>query len=229
MDMYGQKNAAKTQKLTLTLVEIALLAISAWILFGAGGHMLAELFNWPSTESIPQRRYLIFAFSVITLGRMCVTMFYLMQRQMPWGEMFAIGTTFSIYYVGFALLALPSDAPLGVWDYLAIIVFLAGSYLNTASELQRHVFKARPENKGRLYTGGLFGWSMHINFFGDILWIIAYAIVTQNLWSTLIVVFAFSFFAFFNVPKLDAYLAKRYGADFVAYASRTKKLVPFVW
>lgn len=229
MELYGKKTGAAAQKITLTLVELVLLALSAWLLFGSAGDRLADIFGWPMSADTPHRRYVIFAFSAITFLRMVLTMFYLMRRRMLWGEMISVAITFSLYYVGFALLVLPVAAPLGGWDYLAMVIFLVGCYLNTASELQRHFFKARPENKGKLYTSGLFAWSMHINFFGDILWIIAYAMITQNLWSTLIVVLAVSFFAFFNVPKLDAYLATRYGADFTVYANRTKRLVPFIW
>jgi protein-S-isoprenylcysteine O-methyltransferase Ste14 len=36
-------------------------------------------------------------------------------------------------------------------------------------------------------------------------------------------------FMFFNVPKLDDYLRERYGASFVAYEGKTKRLIPFVW
>ena len=37
-------------------------------------------------------------------------------------------------------------------------------------------FKRRPENKGKLFTGGLFAVSMHPNYFGDLLWVSGYAL-----------------------------------------------------
>ncbi len=38
-----------------------------------------------------------------------------------------------------------------------------------------------------------------------------------------------SFFAFFNVPKLDDYLREQYGQPFKDYEAKTKRLIPFVW
>jgi protein-S-isoprenylcysteine O-methyltransferase Ste14 len=90
-------------------------------------------------------------------------------------------------------------------------------------------WKNRLENKGRLYTGGLFSFSMHISYFGDILWVTGYALVSGSWWSVAIVIFLLSFFVLFNIPKLDTYLAEKYGEDFAAYARKTKKLIPFVY
>jgi uncharacterized Tic20 family protein len=39
---------------------------------------------------------------------------------------------------------------------ICVLIFIAGSFLETASEIQRHLFKSRLENKGRLYIVGLF-------------------------------------------------------------------------
>ena len=69
---------------------------------------------------------------------------------------------------------------------------------------------------------------MHINYFGDLLWVTGYACVTNNAYAFLVPAFLFAFFYFWNVPKLDAYLKQRYGDDFSAYKRRTKRLVPFI-
>ncbi|MEE9453378.1 MAG: DUF1295 domain-containing protein [Paracoccaceae bacterium] len=229
MDMYSIKRKSTPQKLLLTVLELGLLIIAARILFGSWGVVISQWFGWASPEILPARRIVIMAFSVIIFLRMVFTMFYLIKRRLPWAEALSIPFAFAIYYVGYAILVLHSSAPLGVIDILAIALFILGCVLNTGSEMQRDIFKRDPQNKGRLYTGGMFAWSMHINFFGDILWVLAYALITQNIWSTVIVIFIFLLFAKFNVPKLDAYLAGRYGDDFVKYAQSTKKLVPWVW
>jgi protein-S-isoprenylcysteine O-methyltransferase Ste14 len=36
-------------------------------------------------------------------------------------------------------------------------------------------------------------------------------------------------FVFANIPMLDAHLADRYGAEFAAYARRTRKLFPYFY
>lgn len=229
MDLYQRKAPALPQKLIANVIEIALLALSAWLLFGPGEAYAAALFGFDPSDAVPARHIVIFCFSVIVFLRFGFMMFFLMKRDMAWTEALSISGAFFIYYVGFALIALPNTAPLGWPAYLGIAVFALGAFLNTVSEVQRDAFKKRPENKGRLFTGGLFGLSMHINFFGDILWVTGYALVAGNPWSGLIPLGLALFFAFFNVPQLDRHLAERYGEAFEAYARRTKRLVPFVW
>lgn len=76
---------------------------------------------------------------------------------------------------------------------------------------------------------GFFKYSMHINYFGDILWVIAYAVITRNWYSVSIPIFLFSFFVFYNIPKLDKYLQEKYGNSFEVYAIRTRKFIPFIY
>ena len=178
---------------------------------------------------MPARAGLVFAFSVVTTLRISLTLFYLMKRHMDWAEVTTIPIAFALYYVGFAVFVLPQDAPLGLVDYLAVALFLLGCYLNTGSELARDRFKKDPANHGRLYTKGLFALSRHINFFGDVLWVSAYAIVTHTIWAGLIPIYTLCFFGFFNAPMLDRHLASHYGDQYRAYATSTKMLIPFVW
>lgn len=229
MDLYADKAPAIPQKLVITVIELGLIALSAWLMFGDGEALVAELFGFPDAEGLPARRWVIFAFNCIILMRMAFMMFHLMRRSIPWQEAVSVPMAFALYYVGFTLLVLPSRAPLGIWDGLGIALFVIGCVLNTGSELQRHRFKSDPANRGKLYTGGFFGFSMHINFFGDILWVLGYAIVADNLWAFLVPAFTASFFAFYNVPMLDRHLAARYGEAFEVYARRTPRLIPFVW
>ncbi|MCB9992647.1 MAG: DUF1295 domain-containing protein [Hyphomicrobiaceae bacterium] len=229
MDLYGQKSASIPQKLTVTGLELIILFVSAWVMFWGGERLFAPLFGGTLPDGIPARRYVIIVFSLIILGRMAFTMFYLMKRSLKWDEAFTVPFAFALYYLGFAILVLPSDAPLGLWDYLGMVLFALGCILNTGGELQRDRFKKDPANRGKLFTGGFFALSMHINFFGDVLWIVGYAIIAQSLWGWAIPVFIFCFFAFYNVPMLDRHLAEHYGEQFAAYAAKTRKLVPFVW
>lgn len=229
MNLYDEKGSSFAPKLVVWLLEIGLIILSGWILFGEGERWLASVFSWDIPDEIPARRYVIIGFSVIIFLRMAFMMAVLMKRKLPWSEAFTVPFAFALYYIGFAVLVLPSHAPLGMLDWFGIILFGIGCALNSWSEWQRHVFKRHTSNNGKLYTSGLFGLSMHINFFGDIVWIAAYALISQNIWSVLIVVMILLFFALFNVPMLDRYLAERYGVDFVAYAARTKKLVPYIW
>lgn len=148
---------------------------------------------------------------------------------MPWEETFSILFAFALYYVGFALFGYRSTQNIDFVDILAIGIFLLGSFLNTGSEIARDKWKKDLNNSGQLYTIGLFKYSMHINYFGDLLWVSAYALLTRNWYSITIPVFLFCFFTFYNIPKLDAYLSSKYGKQFEEYRNITKKFIPFIY
>jgi protein-S-isoprenylcysteine O-methyltransferase Ste14 len=229
LDLYADKGRALPQKLTLTAIEFALIALSFFILFGGGDQLLFSAFGWPEPQAVNERRWVIFTFNAIILARMALMMFVFLKRRIPWQEVFSVPTAFALYYVGFAILVLPNPNPLGLIDWIGIALFALGCVLNTGSEWQRHIFKADPNNKGKLFTGGMFKLSMHINFFGDVVWVFAYALIAMHWVGFLIPLMLLAMFMFFNVPKLDDYLRERYGASFVAYEGKTKRLIPFVW
>jgi steroid 5-alpha reductase family enzyme len=114
-------------------------------------------------------------------------------------------------------------------EVAGIALYLAGSYLNTASEWTRMRWKRAPGHQGKLYTGGLFARSMHVNYFGDMVLFTGFALGTGRYVALLVPLLMTLSFAFVHVPVLDAYLADRYGAEFKAYAERTSRLVPGVW
>ena len=111
----------------------------------------------------------------------------------------------------------------------ALLLYIGGSYLGTASEHARHVWKARPENAGRLYTEGLFRHSRHVNYFGDLLVFGGFGLLTRQAWTAAVPLAMAVNFALVIIPAHDAYLAERYGQEFDAYARRTKKLIPFLY
>jgi len=226
MDMYGKTSRSIPQKLVMLGLEICILAASYWILFLGGYNMF---FPSNSLEGVFARHLTTFIFNCIVFARMLVTFFYLVKRAIPWEEAFDVPFAFAVYYIGFALLGYTSGHPLDVVDVLGIVIFFIGSFLNTFGELQRDAWKKKPENKGHLYTGGLFRYSMHINYFGDVLWVSAYAILTRNWYSAIIPAFLFVFFATYNIPKLDKYLRGKYGAEHEEYSRKSKRFIPFVY
>ncbi|MDM8555644.1 DUF1295 domain-containing protein [Desulfococcaceae bacterium HSG7] len=118
---------------------------------------------------------------------------------------------------------------MGVLDYFSIILYLFGSWLNTYSEYTRYIWKKREINKGWLYTQGLFKYSMHINYFGDIVLFTGLALLTLR-FSMLFVPLAMALnFVFFIIPRLDKYLAAKYGDEFKEYAGSTKKFIPGIY
>lgn len=228
MDLYSVKSRSIPQKLLILTIEILLLVLAYWILFSGGGAVVFEKIGIAVTEGNYQSRIITFVFSLIVFFRITFMMFYLLKRKIPWEESFSIPMAFALYFIGFAFFVYNRTVAIDWIDYLGIIIFIIGSYLNTASELQRHFWKKRSENKGKLYTSGLFKHSMHINFFGDVLWVIGYAIVTRNPYSIIIPILLLCLFVFFNIPVLDKYLAGRY-KEFGSYSAKTKKLIPYIY
>ena len=86
-------------------------------------------------------------------------LFFLLKRKMPLEETISVPFAFSLYYIGFALLTINDSTPIHGVDFLGITLFIVGSFINTFSELQRHIWKQDPAHKGMLYTKGLFGYS----------------------------------------------------------------------
>lgn len=224
MDLYGKTSSSTAQKAVILLAETALVGLSYWVLFAGGLHGVRA----SGAAPLDLRNLTLFAFNLVVLARFLLTMFVFLRRKIPWDETLSIPFAFGLYFLGFPLMARPASVPFGALEIIGIVIFITGSFLNTFSEYQRHHWKARAENQGKLYTHGLFASSMHINYFGDLLWVTGYACVTHNAYAFLVPAFLFAFFYFWNVPKLDAYLKQRYGEEFFAYEQRTKRLIPFV-
>ena len=229
MDLYGQKSKSIPQKIVIHFIEILLLALSYWILFHSGGAWVENHLHINNSIGNIDRRIVIFVFNIIIFIRLSYMMIFILKRKIPWEESVSIPLAFALYFIGFPLFALPYSQPIYGLDWFAIAIFVLGCVLNSGGEILRDQWKTRPENKGKIYTQGFFKYSRHINYFGDLLWVIAYSLITMNIWSVTIPIFLFCFFAFYNAPKLDKYLKEKYGNDYDEYANKTKMLIPFIY
>ncbi|MCO5287137.1 MAG: DUF1295 domain-containing protein [Chitinophagaceae bacterium] len=229
MELYGRHSKSIPQKVTIHVLEILTLWLSFWILFQDGGTWIGNTLHIHNSAEFTDRRIIIFTFSVITFFRFAFMMTVLLKRAIPWEESFSIPFAFALYFVGFALFALPTSKPIDFIDIFGITLFVVGSVVNTGGEILRNQWKKNPDNKGKIYTRGFFKYSRHINYFGDILWVTAYAIMTRNWHATSMPIFLFCLFAFYNSPKLDKYLKEKYGKGYNDYANKTKMLIPFIY
>jgi protein-S-isoprenylcysteine O-methyltransferase Ste14 len=229
MDIYSQNDKSVPQKAFIIVSELLLLWLSYWILFQSGGNIFLHFLGKENISAPVERRAIIFVFSIVVFLRIGFMITYLLKRRIPWDESISISFAFALYYIGFSLFVLTSNRPINYADYLGVLVFATGSFINTFSELQRNFWKKKSENEGKLFTDGLFKYSMHINYFGDLLWVIGYTIVTQNVYAVAIPLFLFSFFVFYNIPKLDEHLKGKYGEQFIEYDKKTRKLIPFIY
>lgn len=229
MDLYGQNSKSIPQKIIIHIIEIIFLWLSYWILFQSGGRWLESNLHIHDAIGATSRREIIFIFNIIIFLRLAYMMFFLLKRKIPWEESVSVPFAFALYFIGYPLFVLPVTHSIDGIDFLGVGLFAAGCVLNSGSEILREQWKRHPENNGKIYSGGFFRYARHINYFGDILWVSAYAIITRNWYSIVIPVFLFCFFAFYNAPKLDNHLKSKYGKDYDDYARKTKMLIPFVY
>ena len=98
------------------------------------------------------------------------------------------------------------------WVLAGSVLYATGILTETISEVQRSRFKKDERNKGKPYSGGLFGLARHINYTGYSLWRTGYGVVAAGpLWGAVV---ASSFLYDFSqraVPVLDQYCSKRVG------------------
>ena len=229
MELYGQTSKSIPQKITIHVIEILILWLSYWILFQSGAAWFQKNLHIHNATGNIDRRIIIFTFNIIIFLRIAYTMIVLLKRKIPWDESISVPFAFALYFIGYPLFVLPVSAPIDALDYFAIGLFIVGCVLNSVGEILRNEWKKKPENKGKIYTRGFFKYSRHINYFGDILWVTAYALITKNWYSITIPVFLFCFFAFYNAPKLDKYLKGKYGKGYDEYAKKTKMLIPYIY
>ena len=125
--------------------------------------------------------------------------------------------------------------PLGVVGIIGIAVWAAGMLIEIVADRQKSDFKANPDNAGRFINVGLWAWSRHPNYFGEIvLWtgmaIVALPVLQGWQWATLIspVFVAFLLIKISGIPLLEAKADKRWGGDddYEAYKRQTPVLVP---
>ena len=128
------------------------------------------------------------------------------------------------------------DPPrLGAWAYAGAAIWLAGLVIETVADAQKTAFRARPENKGRFIANGLWRYSRHPNYFGEILiwWGLfvyvvpilggaAFAVVAGPVFITVLLLFVS------GIPLLERSADEKYGGDpaYRNYKQRTSILVP---
>lgn len=217
------------EKKTASTLPRLFVVLSGALLLAGGLHLMFASPLWPGYSpptADPIRGAVLALAMVISTLRILFTLFYLLRRSMNWEEAMGIPFAFILYFLFFGALVRFNQEPVGWLEWMGLGLFLFGSSLNTGSELARHIWKKHPENKGKLYTTGPFALARHINYTGDIIWVAGMACITGSIYSAIVVILVFCFFAFFNGPMLDRYLARKYGAQYDAWAKKTRSLIP---
>jgi len=136
-----------------------------------------------------------------------------------------------------ALTAISSTqrAPLETVAYIGIVLWAAGFLLEIVADRQKRRFKANPANEGRFISSGLWAWSRHPNYFGEILLWLGVAMVAApvlsgwqlvSLISPVFVVMLLTRVS--GIPLLEARSDKRWGSEpeYQSYKQNTPVLIP---
>ena len=199
-----------------------------WLMF-AGDAIMNTWLKQYQIDGDLFRRTIIAFFLIVYFMRLQVTVWVFQKRKWTWLETIIITILMSFVLYSFAMVGGNNKQTVGVVDIIGIFLYLSGSYINTHSEYTRYFWKQKAGNKGRLYTKELFSLSMHINYFGDIVLFIGFAIVTHSISMLIIPLVMALNFVFNIIPNLDKYLEKKYKDEFRDYSKKTKKLIPLIY
>ncbi|HVN62326.1 MAG TPA: DUF1295 domain-containing protein [Gaiellaceae bacterium] len=123
----------------------------------------------------------------------------------------------------------------GAWVIAGAAVWLVGFLIEAVADAQKGAFRAKEENRGRFIASGLWRYSRHPNYFGEILvwWGLfvyavpalhgaAFAVVAGPVFITLLLLFVS------GIPLVERSADEKYGSDpaYRDYRRRTSILVP---
>lgn len=156
-----------------------------------------------------------------------------------WGKWFYLRSYMQVYLLqGFLLflVVLPavtinknSETPLGWLDMLGVAIWLLGFYFEVVGDAQLTRFIKNPANKNKLMQSGLWAYTRHPNYFGEVtlwwgVWLLALSI--PHGWLTIIgpLTITTLIVKVSGIPMLEKKMAER--PDFIAYKRRVSVFFP---
>lgn len=163
---------------------------------------------------------------------------YLAWRK-EWGKWFYIRSYFQVYLLQGAFLFLivspvllinkKTEVGLGLLDLLGVAVWLLGFYFEAVGDAQLARFIKNPVNKGKLMQDGLWAYTRHPNYFGEVtqwwgLWLIALSIPSG--WISIIgpITITFLILKISGIPMLEKKMEEN--PNFAEYKRKTSVFFP---
>lgn len=157
--------------------------------------------------------------------------FYPLRRQQLFGEPVGIGGFISclllvgIFYAlpGYLAFVNPEPISLGVVA-LALPLFIFGSLINGTADIQKMTAK---QYGAGLVKDGIWRFSRHINYFGDLLRYLSFSIVAGSIWAYLVP----GLIALLYIQRIfqkEQSMSQKY-QDYEEYAKSSSRLIPLIW
>ena len=130
-----------------------------------------------------------------------------------------------IFYALPGYLAFTNPVPLSITTAaIALPLFIFGSLINTSADVQKLAAKQWGAN---LVQDGIWRYSRHINYFGDLLRYLSFSVVAGSVWAYL-VPGAIALLYLQRISQKEQAMAAKY-ADYAEYQQSSSRLIPFIW
>jgi steroid 5-alpha reductase family enzyme len=136
-----------------------------------------------------------------------------------------------LYLISLPVLLINKEVGLNIniVDGIGLLIWLTGFFFEVVGDLQLKNFIKNPVNKGKLMQGGLWKYTRHPNYFGEVtqwwgIWLIA--INVPNVWLAIIgpLVITILILKVSGIPLLEKKMTKH--PDFSEYKKRTSVFIP---
>ena len=163
--------------------------------------------------------------------------FTIMKTQFHWFLMtWTLGGLWVFLTVAAGLAAITSNTtqPFGLMAYLGLALWIFGFSIEVIADRQKRVFKKNQQKDKEFITSGLWAWSRHPNYFGEItLWIGLTLIALPVLSGWQLVTLISPVFVYIlltkisGIPLLENRGMKKWGSDpeYIDYVNRTPALI----
>lgn len=162
------------------------------------------------------------------------------EMKKSWGKWYYFRTYLQVFVLqGFIMLLISMSAiiasqsystSLHLLNFVGMVIWMYGFFFETVGDLQLNQFISNPKNKGKLMTTGLWQYTRHPNYFGEVSqwWGIFLIVITLPLGYLAIIsplTITYMILKVSGIPMLE----KKYEGrqDFAEYKSKTSAFFPW--
>jgi steroid 5-alpha reductase family enzyme len=127
--------------------------------------------------------------------------------------------------------AMAETRPPDALTWAGVGLAAVGLFFETVGDLQLARFRADPDNAGKIMDRGLWSWTRHPNYFGDLCVMFALWLIACGTWFGALTIFAPILMTYMLITRtglrmLERRLSRTRGDAYLAYAARTSALIP---